>query len=108
MGWFPDFPDADNFVAPFLDKHNFLGSPYSNMRIQNKLIPESRREADRLNASKPLDEIQDTVAEDIPVLPLWQGKEYIAARDDITGVAYAINSSSVLQVWELGRGVSDG
>jgi peptide/nickel transport system substrate-binding protein len=27
MGWFPDFPDADNFVAPFLDKHNFLGSP---------------------------------------------------------------------------------
>ncbi|MBW8797522.1 MAG: peptide-binding protein [Streptomyces sp.] len=108
MGWFPDFPDADNFVAPFLDKHNFLGSPYSNTRIQNKLIPESRREADRLNASKPLDEIQDTVAEDIPVLPLWQGKEYIAARDDITGVAYAINSSSVLQVWELGRGVSDG
>ncbi|MCZ0990057.1 ABC transporter substrate-binding protein [Streptomyces diastatochromogenes] len=106
MGWFPDFPDADNYVAPFLDKDNFLGSPYSNSTIQRTLIPESRREADRLNATKSLTEIQDTVAEDVPVLPLWQGKQYVAARDDITGVSYALNSSSTLQLWELGRGVS--
>ncbi|MCC5475090.1 ABC transporter substrate-binding protein [Streptomyces sp. NPDC059680] len=106
MGWFPDFPDADNFLAPFLDKDNFLGSPYSNSTIQRTLIPESRREADRLNAGKSLTAIQDIVAEDVPVLPLWQGKQYVAARDDITGVAYALNSSSTLQLWELGRGVS--
>ncbi|MFF0836947.1 MULTISPECIES: ABC transporter substrate-binding protein [unclassified Streptomyces] len=106
MGWFPDFPDADNFVAPFLDKGNFLGSPYSNSTIQRTLIPESRREADRLNAVKTLTEIQDTVAEDVPVLPLWQGKQYVAARDNITGVSYALNSVASLQLWELGRGVS--
>ncbi|MFE5406558.1 ABC transporter substrate-binding protein [Streptomyces sp. NPDC056580] len=106
MGWFPDFPDADNFVAPFLDKGNFLGSPYSNSTIQRTLIPESRREADRLNAVKTLTEIQDTVADDVPVLPLWQGKQYVAARDNITGVSYALNSVSSLQLWELGRGVS--
>lgn len=106
MGWFPDFPDADNFLAPFLDKDNFLGSPYSNPTIQSTLIPESRREADRLAASKSLTAIQDTVADDVPVLPLWQGKQYVAARDDITGTAYALNSSSTLQLWELGRGVS--
>jgi peptide/nickel transport system substrate-binding protein len=106
MGWFPDFPDADNFLAPFLDKDNFLGSPYSNATIQHSLIPASRREADRLNAAKSLTAIQDIVADDVPVLPLWQGKQYVAARDDITGVAYALNSSSTLQLWELGRGVS--
>ncbi|MFF5440291.1 ABC transporter substrate-binding protein [Streptomyces achromogenes] len=106
MGWFPDFPDADNFLAPFLDKDNFLGSPYDNTTIQRSLIPQSRREADRLGASKSLTEIQDRVAEDVPVLPLWQGKQYVAARDDITGAAYALNSSSTLQLWELGRGVS--
>ncbi|WP_329295824.1 ABC transporter substrate-binding protein [Streptomyces sp. NBC_01455] len=106
MGWFPDFPDADNFVAPFLDKDNFLNSPYSNKTIQQSLIPETRRETDRINAVKALTRIQDTVAEDVPVLPLWQGKQYVAARDDITGVSYAINSASVLQLWELGRGLS--
>ncbi|KOX00416.1 MULTISPECIES: ABC transporter substrate-binding protein [Streptomyces] len=106
MGWFPDFPDADNFLAPFLDKDNFLGSPYDNGTIQHTLIPQSRREADRLGASKSLNQIQDIVAEDVPILPLWQGKQYVAARDNVTGVAYALNSSSTLQLWELGRGVS--
>ncbi len=106
MGWFPDFPDADNFLAPFLDKDNFLKSPYTNGEINNKLIPESRREADRLSAAGSLTRIQDIVAEDVPLIPLWQGKQYVAARDDVTGTAYALNSSSTLQLWELGRGVS--
>ncbi|MFH8977561.1 ABC transporter substrate-binding protein [Streptomyces sp. NPDC017890] len=106
MGWFPDFPDADSFLAPFLDKDNTLNSPYANPEIINTLIPESRREADRLSAADSLTRIQDFIAIDAPMIPLWQGKQYVAARDDITGTAYALNSSSTLQLWELGRGVS--
>lgn len=106
MGWFPDFPDADNYLAPFLDKDNFLKSPYRNSEISDKLIPQSRRQADRLAAASSLTDIQDIVADDVPVLPLWQGKQYVAARDDVTGTAYALNNTSTLQLWELGRGVS--
>ncbi|GAB2855661.1 ABC transporter substrate-binding protein [Streptomyces deserti] len=106
MGWFPDFPDADNFLAPFLDKDNFLGSPYANREIRSVLIPQSRREADRLSAADSLTDMQNIVADDVPVLPLWQGKQYVATRGDVTGTAYALNSSSTLQLWELGRGVS--
>lgn len=106
MGWFPDFPDADSFIAPFLDKDNTLNSPYANPEIRNTLIPESRREADRLSAVDSLTEIQDITATDVPVIPLWQGKQYVAAGDDVTGTAYVLNSSSTLQLWELGRGVS--
>ncbi|MEV6737631.1 ABC transporter substrate-binding protein [Streptomyces sp. NPDC051104] len=105
MGWFPDFADADNYLAPFLDKDNTLGSPYANPEIINTLIPQSRREADRLTASKSLTDMQDIVADDVPILPLWQGKQYVATRDDITGSEYAMNSSSTLQLWELSRGV---
>ena len=106
MGWFPDFPDADNFLAPFLDKDNILASPYANSEIRNTLIPQSRREADRLAASQSITRIQDIVAEDVPVIPLWQGKDYIATRDDILGSEYVMSTSSTLQLWELSRGVS--
>jgi peptide/nickel transport system substrate-binding protein len=107
MGWFPDYPDADAFTAPFLGEDNFLSSPYANPKIINDLIPESRRQADRLSASDSLSEIQDIVAAEVPVIPLWQGKQYVAARDGVTGTAYALNSSSTLQLWELKRGVTE-
>lgn len=106
MGWFPDYPDAEAFISPFLDEDNFLNSPYANSEIRKDLIPKSRRQADRLSASDSFTEIQDIVADDVPLLPLWQGKQYIATRDGVTGSAYALNSSSTLQLWELGRGVS--
>ncbi|MYW65201.1 peptide-binding protein [Streptomyces sp. SID8379] len=106
MGWVADFPDADNFLAPFLDKDNFLKSTYANNTIRRELIPASRREADRMSASKSLGQIQDIVADDVPMLPLTQTKQYVAARDDITGVEWALSATSELQMWELGRGVS--
>ncbi|MGW0700874.1 ABC transporter substrate-binding protein [Streptomyces sp. NPDC002867] len=103
LGWFPDFPDPDNYTAPFLDKGNFLNSPYVSEEARN-LIPQSRREADRTAASPAFKKIQEIVANDVPVLPLWQGKQYVAAHDDITGVEWALNTSSDLQLWELARG----
>ncbi|WKD35480.1 ABC transporter substrate-binding protein [Streptomyces xanthophaeus] len=106
LGWFPDYPDADNFLAPFLEQDNFLGTPYANNAVRSRLIPESRRAVDRTVAVPAITEIQDIVAEDVPVLPLWQGKQYVAARDGITGVEWSVNAISDLQLWELGRGVS--
>jgi peptide/nickel transport system substrate-binding protein len=104
LGWFPDFPDADNYIAPFLDEGNFLNTPYVSVRTRTKLIPDSRKKADRSTASGTFGEIQNIVAEDVPVLPLWQGKQYVAARDDVSGVEWAVNSSAEVHLWELGRG----
>ncbi|MEU3314716.1 ABC transporter substrate-binding protein [Streptomyces sp. NPDC048387] len=106
LGWFPDYPDADNFLAPFLEQDNFLGTPYANTAVRTRLIPESRKAADRTVAVPAITEMQDIVADDVPVLPLWQGKQYVAARDGITGVEWSVNAISDLQLWELGRGVS--
>ncbi|MBO8185685.1 ABC transporter substrate-binding protein [Streptomyces spirodelae] len=106
-GWYPDFPDADNFVAPFFEKDNFLGSPYTNREIRDELVPRTRRQTERSATTGAFGRAQDIVAEDVPILPLWQGKQYLAARDDITGVEWTLNSSSVLQLWELGRGQTD-
>ncbi|WP_181764315.1 ABC transporter substrate-binding protein [Streptomyces albidus (ex Kaewkla and Franco 2022)] len=105
--WLPDFPDAENFIAPFLEKNNVLNSPFTNKEISKELIPRTRTEPNRTDASTSFARAQDIVAAEVPVLPLWQGKEYIAAHDDITGVEWALNSSSLLQLWELDRGRSN-
>ncbi|KIZ17700.1 ABC transporter substrate-binding protein [Streptomyces natalensis] len=107
MGWFADIPDADNYIAPFIGKGNFLNTPYRNAKIESQLIPATRQETDRNAAAAGFKQAQDILAEDVPMLPLWQGKTYVAARDDVTGVEWALNSSSALQIWELGRGVAD-
>ncbi|GAA4926559.1 ABC transporter substrate-binding protein [Streptomyces coeruleoprunus] len=106
LGWFPDFPDPDNFTAPFLDADNFLNTPYVSEEARTRLIPASRREADRTSAAPAFEKLQRIVAEDVPVLPLWQGKQYVASRDTLTGVEWALNTSSDLQLWELGRGTA--
>lgn len=104
MGWFPDFPDPDNYTAPFLDEDNFLNSPYRSAEAQKTLIPRSRREPDRSAAATTFKHLQDIVAEDVPVLPVWQGKQYVASLDGLTGVEWAVNSSADIHLWELGRG----
>ena len=38
-GWFPDFPDPDNFIAPFVGKKNVLSTPYENSEITDQLLP---------------------------------------------------------------------
>ncbi|MEU5610406.1 ABC transporter substrate-binding protein [Streptomyces sparsogenes] len=107
MGWLPDFPDPDTYIAPFLTKDNFLNSPYRNKDVQDELIPRTRQEAQRSLAVGDLQRIQDIVAADVPYLPLWQGNQYVAARDDIVGSEYLLDSSTMLQLWELGRASDD-
>ena len=103
FGWVPDFPDPDNYVAPFLDRNNYLNTPYTSALAQKKLIPQSRRETDRTAAAQSFQRLQDIVAEDVPVLPLWQGKQYAASREGLTGVEWAVDSAAELRLWELGR-----
>ncbi|MFD7107461.1 ABC transporter substrate-binding protein [Streptomyces celluloflavus] len=105
MGWYADFPDADNYIAPFIGKGNFLNIPYRNAKIESQAIIGTRQQADRNAAATGFQLAQNIIADDVPILPLWQGKQYVAARDTVTGSEWALNSSSSLQIWELGRGV---
>ncbi|MEX0173136.1 ABC transporter substrate-binding protein [Streptomyces sp. LMG1-1-1.1] len=105
-GWFPDFPDPDNFVAPFVGKENVLGTPYVSPRITNELLPKSRRDSDRGTVTDEFVEAQEIMVQDVRLLPLWQGKLYIAAGEDIGGGERALDPQTVMQLWELYRRAS--
>ncbi|MFK4146078.1 ABC transporter substrate-binding protein [Streptomyces sp. NPDC004065] len=105
-GWFPDFPDADNFIAPFVGDQNALGTPYPAQRITKVLLPESRRESDRAAVVKEFQQAQQILVNDARLLPLWQGKQYVAASDDISGGERALDPSTIMMMWELYRKTS--
>lgn len=106
MGWFPDFPDPDNYIAPFFGKDDFMDLAYVNHQIRDQIIPTTRQKTERSGAVDDFEQAQRDIAREVPILPMWQGKQYIAARSDITGTEWALNASSTTQFWELGRGVS--
>ncbi|MDQ0767242.1 ABC transporter substrate-binding protein [Streptomyces canus] len=105
-GWFPDFPDADNFIAPFVGDHNTLGTPYPSPVITGKLLPEARAENDRGEVVEDFEKAQQILVNDARLIPLWQGRQYIAASDDISGGEQALDPSTIMMMWKLHRKAS--
>jgi peptide/nickel transport system substrate-binding protein len=86
LGWFPDFLDSDNYVRPFYHSkaNGWLHVNYANPDVdrlvdQQILMPTS----DRVRA---LGTIQDRVAEDAPIIPLWQEGQYAMAQPNVKGI----------------------
>lgn len=86
LGWFPDYSDADNYLTPFFSLDNFLVNHYENQEVQD-LITAQLVETDADAREQMLIEIQDLVAQDLPTLPLLQGKQIAVAGADVEGVA---------------------
>ncbi|WP_409473081.1 ABC transporter substrate-binding protein [Streptomyces sp. HC307] len=103
-GWVPDYPDADNFTAPFFGEGNVLGNNYTNSEITGTLIPSTAAESDRAGTDEEFGELQDIVAEELPVLPVWQAKQYAVIREAVYGLEYCLDASTVFRFWEISKG----
>ncbi|MFF5499120.1 ABC transporter substrate-binding protein [Streptomyces aquilus] len=103
-GWVPDYPDADNFTAPFFGKGNVLSNNYTNSTITDTLIPRTAAQSDRAATDNDFGHLQDVVAAELPVLPLWQAKQYAVVRDNVYGLEYCLDASTVFRFWEISKG----
>ncbi|MEU6911935.1 ABC transporter substrate-binding protein [Streptomyces olindensis] len=100
VGWVADFPDPDTFGAALVGTGSAMNTGYSNRKV-DRLITDSRRYADRGEADQDFRAVQQTVAQDVPVLPLWQAKEYVVTTEDIGGGQYLSDGTGVFRLWSL-------
>jgi peptide/nickel transport system substrate-binding protein len=112
LGWFPDFPDADDYLSPFLVEDNFVHAHYCDPKATN-------RPCDKDQMSKPLvteqtstgsartaafQQIQKTLANgELPYLPLLEGEQLAATYGNITGVAETLDPSFLFRCWLLSK-----
>ncbi|MET9467911.1 ABC transporter substrate-binding protein [Streptomyces sp. NPDC006544] len=103
-GWVPDYPDADNFTQPFFGPDNVLHNNYDNKEITGTIIPATSAKADRSAAATDYGRLQDIVADEVPILPLWQSKQYAVTRRNVTGLQWSLDPSTVFRFWEISKG----
>ncbi len=104
LGWFPDYPDANDYTQPFYapNKESFLNISYSNPEMTKLLADEVATTNDAKRAAD-FKRIQEIGAEDAPTIPYWQGKQVAAVRDGISGVEQTFDPSFIFRYWLISK-----
>ncbi|MCD6113678.1 MAG: peptide ABC transporter substrate-binding protein [Thermoprotei archaeon] len=87
FGWYPDYIDPDDYTTPFLHSkaNKWTGSGYANPKVDElldeaaiKLTPEER--------TPYYEQVQGILADEVPIIPLVQGKLFVAAKKNVGGI----------------------
>ena len=102
MGWFPDYPDADDYTGPFYGCTNFLNDHYCNALVTKEITAEVGSTVQSVrNAAFSALEIQ--TAKDAPLVPLWQGGQVAAYHGDVTGLQQTLDASYTFRMWLVSK-----
>lgn len=103
LGWYPDFLDADNYLTPFIRDGGFYANGYSNEEV-NTLLDQELGETDEAAREEQIAELQDIVAEDVPLVPSWNGQNVAVATDEMEGVEDTLDPTYIFRFWMISKG----
>ncbi|MEU8503442.1 ABC transporter substrate-binding protein [Streptomyces brevispora] len=101
VGWLPDYPDPDTFSQPLVGRESSLHNGYTSKKM-DQLISDTLQFSDRSRTAADFKELQKLVGEDVPLVPLWQKKDYVVAKPDVSGSQYLSDGTGIWRLWELG------
>ena len=87
LGWYPDYLDPDDYTTPFLDSNanSWAGTGYNNTQV-NKLLEKAQTITDQNQRAQIYEQVQDILAQDVPYIPLIQGKLFVVTQKSVKGV----------------------
>jgi peptide/nickel transport system substrate-binding protein len=102
LGWFPDYTDADDYLAPFYVDGGFFKNHYDNPAI-DALIAKEKSEVNQAARVQEIEQAQTLAAKDAPTIPLWQSKQFAAVRSNVVGFEKTLDAAYAIRFWLVGK-----
>ncbi|MGK4578676.1 ABC transporter substrate-binding protein [Kitasatospora sp. HPMI-4] len=102
VSWSSDYPDPDDFISPLLVDGGTFHTGWNDPKVSQQLVPDGIKQIDRA-AGGVYAQIQNSVADQVPLVPLFQSKSFYVSRGNVTGVENTVDATGVFRFWDIGR-----
>jgi peptide/nickel transport system substrate-binding protein len=102
LGWYPDYPDAEDYLDPFFPTGQFLQNGYDNPKMDALATKErgAKTQAARLAVVR---QMQMLAAKDVPVIPYFQGSMIAVTRNNVKGIEKTLDPTFIMRFWLLSK-----
>ena len=101
-GWFPDYPDTDDYLSPFLIDGGFFQNNYDNPEAED-LITQEQGTDDPAVREEAFGKLQDIAAKDVPFIPSWVGTNIGVYGAGIEGVEDTLDPAFIFRFWLVSK-----
>ena len=102
LGWFPDYPDPENYVLVVLPVRKLhrerLREPEDDPAAQPGAGSHHCSETARHHPADP-----DTAANDVPIIPYWQGNMIAVGRSNVRGIPSTLDAAVIMRYWKISK-----
>lgn len=102
LGWYPDYPDADDYLSPFMVDGGFFQNGYKNPEV-NALASHELATADTKVRYADFAKMQDIAATDVPFIPSWVGNNIAVYGTGMQGVEETLDPAYIFRLWTLSK-----
>jgi peptide/nickel transport system substrate-binding protein len=102
LGWFPDYPDTDDYLSPFVVDGGFFQNGYSNQDV-NDLVAQEQGTDDQAAREDAFNQIQTQVAKDVPFIPSWVGQNIGVYGTGMEGIEDTLDPAFIFRFWLVSK-----
>jgi peptide/nickel transport system substrate-binding protein len=102
LGWFPDYPDTDDYLSPFMVDGGFFQNGYSSEEA-NKLVEQEQGTDDQAKREEAFGKLQDLAATDVPFIPTWVGQNTGVYGAGMEGVEDTLDPTFIFRFWLVSK-----